>query len=144
MDRKSRKSYAVNFVKKVSYRYIDLHQEIENAGGGMSGVEPFILSRTPVPTNSYMRKSIFRGMTTHAKGGHGNHKDGITTIEYVHTSENVVDLLESIIDFPNDESRAAFHFSKILFTNRKIAGPDRYIHMKHTGVPSGSYYRCPH
>lgn len=50
------------------------------------------------------------------------------------------DLLESILDFPNDESLAAFEFSRIFFINRKIAGPDNKVYFKQRGVPSGSFF----
>jgi hypothetical protein len=48
--------------------------------------------------------------------------------------------LEHLLIFPNNESRAAFHFSRLLFKHRKIAGPDGLLYMKHRGVPSGSYF----
>jgi len=54
--------------------------------------------------------------------------------------EDVFNLLESILDFPNPESRSAFHFSKVFFINRKIASPDGNLYFKHRGVPSGSYF----
>jgi hypothetical protein len=50
------------------------------------------------------------------------------------------DLLESMLEFPNLESRAAFEFSKIFFINRKIAAPDSTVYMKHHSVPSGSFF----
>lgn len=50
------------------------------------------------------------------------------------------DLLESILTFPNLESRAAFEFSRIFFINRKIAAPDSNVYMKHKAVPSGSFF----
>jgi hypothetical protein len=54
--------------------------------------------------------------------------------------QDAFDLLESILEFPNTISRAAFEFSRIFFINRKIASPDRIIYFKQRGVPSGSYY----
>jgi hypothetical protein len=50
------------------------------------------------------------------------------------------DLLESMLIFPNLQSRAAFEFSRIFFINRKIAAPDSQVYMKHHSVPSGSYF----
>jgi hypothetical protein len=50
------------------------------------------------------------------------------------------DLLESMLTFPNVESRAAFEFSKIFFINRKIAAPDGYVYAKQHAVPSGSFF----
>lgn len=56
--------------------------------------------------------------------------------------ENVdaFNLLETILTFPNLETRAAFEFSRILFINRKIAAPDGNVYFKQKSVPSGSYY----
>lgn len=50
------------------------------------------------------------------------------------------DLLESVLDFPNLESRACFEFSRIFFINRKINSPDGITYFKQRGVPSGSFY----
>jgi hypothetical protein len=50
------------------------------------------------------------------------------------------DLLHSILEFPNEESEAAFEFSRILFINRKIASPDGTVYFKERSVPSGSYF----
>lgn len=50
------------------------------------------------------------------------------------------DLLESILDFPNVESRAAFDFARIFFINRKIAAPNFIVYFKERGVPSGSFF----
>lgn len=50
------------------------------------------------------------------------------------------DLLESMLTFPNLESRAAFEFSRVFFINRKIAAPDSKVYMKHHSVPSGSFF----
>uniref|UniRef100_A0A2V0RK39 RdRp n=1 Tax=viral metagenome TaxID=1070528 RepID=A0A2V0RK39_9ZZZZ len=54
--------------------------------------------------------------------------------------ETAFDLLELMLEFPNDESRAAFEFTKIFFINRKIAAPDGTTYFKEKAVPSGSYY----
>lgn len=50
------------------------------------------------------------------------------------------DLLESMLQFPNLESRAAFEFSRVFFINRKVASPDGSVQMKQMSVPSGSFF----
>jgi hypothetical protein len=50
------------------------------------------------------------------------------------------DLLERLLEFPNQSSRDAFEFSKIFFINRKIAAPEGTVFFKECSVPSGSYF----
>lgn len=50
------------------------------------------------------------------------------------------DLLESMLNIPNEQTRVAFNFVRTLFKFRKIAGPDGNIYIKSLGVPSGSYF----
>jgi len=49
-------------------------------------------------------------------------------------------LLESMLTFPNAETRMAWEFVKQLFMTRKIAASDGNIYFKTAGVPSGSYF----
>lgn len=49
-------------------------------------------------------------------------------------------LVENMLEFPNQITRLAFNFTKELFMTRKIAAPDGNIYVKIHGVPSGSYY----
>lgn len=54
--------------------------------------------------------------------------------------EDAFDLLAQILTFPDQESKAAFEFSRILFIHRKIAAPNGTVYFKARGVPSGSFY----
>lgn len=45
------------------------------------------------------------------------------------------DLLETLIEFPDNESRLAFEFSKIFFINRKTAAPNGKVYFKQRSVP---------
>lgn len=50
------------------------------------------------------------------------------------------ELLESILNFPNEATRLVFLYTKQLFLKRKLATPDGKIYLRYGGVPSGSYY----
>jgi hypothetical protein len=54
--------------------------------------------------------------------------------------EDAFDLLEPLLIFPNEETKAAFHFAVTFFIHRKITGPDQTLWFKHAGIPSGSYF----
>lgn len=54
--------------------------------------------------------------------------------------ELAFDLLESIIDFPDNTTRLVFKYIKQLFLKRKIAAPDGRVFMRYGGIPSGSYF----
>jgi hypothetical protein len=62
-----------------------------------------------------------------------------TSVEHWEIND-AFDLLETMLTFPNLESRAAFEFSRIFLINRKLAAPDGNVYMKLKSVPSGSYY----
>ncbi len=49
-------------------------------------------------------------------------------------------LLESIMDFPDDTTRLVFQYVKRLFMKRKVASPDGRVFMRYGGIPSGSYF----
>lgn len=93
------------------------------------GIDP----RKGVP--ELIERLAARGLDLMSSDWHGYDQ----TVEHWE-AEDTFNLLESIIDFPNPESRAAFLFSKIFFINRKIAGPFGNLFFKHRGVPSGSYF----
>lgn len=50
------------------------------------------------------------------------------------------DLLESMIDFPDEATRLIFIYVRRLFMKRKLLSPDGKLFMRFSGVPSGSYF----
>lgn len=50
------------------------------------------------------------------------------------------DCLETVLSFPDDLSKDAFEVSKLLFKHRKLAAPDGVLWLRHSGIPSGSYF----
>jgi len=50
------------------------------------------------------------------------------------------DLLESILDFPDQTTRLIFKYVRRLFMKRKVVTPDGRVMMRYSGVPSGSYF----
>jgi hypothetical protein len=49
-------------------------------------------------------------------------------------------LIESIIDFPDEATRFIFKYVRRLFMKRKLLSPDGRLFMRFSGVPSGSYF----
>jgi hypothetical protein len=54
--------------------------------------------------------------------------------------ELAFDLLESILDFPDETTRAVYKYVARLFMKRKLVSPDGRVFMRFSGVPSGSYF----
>lgn len=54
--------------------------------------------------------------------------------------EDYFNLIERMLIFPTESSKACFEFSKLFLINRKIAGPDHELYFKHRGIPSGSFH----
>ncbi|UQZ09563.1 putative RNA-dependent RNA polymerase [Freshwater macrophyte associated partiti-like virus 3] len=50
------------------------------------------------------------------------------------------DLMESILDFPDHDTRLVFYYVKRLFISRKLASPDGRLFLRYGGVPSGSFF----
>ena len=50
------------------------------------------------------------------------------------------ELIESILNFPDEATRLTFLYTKQLFLKRKLATPDGRVFLRYGGVPSGSYY----
>jgi hypothetical protein len=50
------------------------------------------------------------------------------------------DLIESMIDFPDEATRLIFKYVRRLFMKRKLLSPDGRLFMRFSGVPSGSYF----
>lgn len=58
----------------------------------------------------------------------------------VYEIELAFDLMESIIDFPDANTRLVFYYVKRLFISRKLAAPNGQLFLRNGGVPSGSYF----
>lgn len=54
--------------------------------------------------------------------------------------DTAFNLVESLLKFPNPETRAAFEYAKAVFKKRKLAAPDGTLFMREGGVPSGSVF----
>jgi hypothetical protein len=50
------------------------------------------------------------------------------------------DLLESMMDIPDEATRLIFTYVRKLFMKRKLLSPDGRLFMRFSGVPSGSYF----
>jgi hypothetical protein len=50
------------------------------------------------------------------------------------------DLLESMLIFPDTDTKLVFQYVRRLFMKRKIASPDGRVFMRYGGVPSGSFF----
>lgn len=58
----------------------------------------------------------------------------------VYEIELAFDLIESILDFPDQTTRLVFYYVKRLFISRKLAAPNGKLFLRLGGVPSGSYF----
>lgn len=54
--------------------------------------------------------------------------------------EHAFDLMESILTFPDIQTKLIFKYVKRLFIKRKIISPDGRVYMRYSGVPSGSFF----
>jgi hypothetical protein len=50
------------------------------------------------------------------------------------------DLIESILQFPDEATHLLFTYVKTLFMKRKVLSPDGRLFLRYSGVPSGSYF----
>jgi hypothetical protein len=65
---------------------------------------------------------------------------GFDSSVQVYEIELAFDLLEIMINFPDNLTRLVFNYVKRLFITRKLAAPDGTVYLRYGGVPSGSYF----